>query len=40
VVSSSNGIQGLSPEDDPLLRQALGMPTLSAVRNTPWLRHF
>ena len=39
-VSGSNGILGLSPESDAWLRQALGMPTLSAVRNTPWLRHF
>jgi hypothetical protein len=40
VFSGSNGILGLSPEDDARLRQALGMPTLSAVRNNPWLRHF
>ena|GEM_PF-7057708 len=39
-VSGSNGILGLSPEGNARLRQALGMPTLSAVRNTPWLRHF
>jgi len=39
-VSSSNGILGLSPDGDARLRQALEMPTLSAVRNTPWLGHF
>jgi hypothetical protein len=41
-VSGSNGILGLSPEGNPRLRQALGMPTLSAVRAQQPLaaRHF
>jgi len=39
-VSGSNGLLGPSPEGNARLRQTLGMPTLNAVRNNPWLRHF